>query len=382
VEIGRRVLYNLIRIHALNGEKATQQQFQSWQIQDYRYLSTQKIFETLRQLGYRIDLPGFLAYAQEYDEPEAFIDDFLDEEDDVAVQDQLYLLFFELWRRHLPEKRSLSIFCDEIDYLVTEYDRVSSLESSGKVRPRLLPEDASMLQKELAKDPHQAIYNLLDELVSLLEEVEESGTDISEAFSAVLDNCANDVEAFLFDFLGQQIELDAYSAVETYLSFFTDVVKGCCWLDFLRLKVTYIVNPSEATVWLNRIMDTYNDGKVLEDKEYYGEIGMEILYFLLESQNDLLFYKHLPAIIRTLTTKEQLQDLQEMTNAVSDHVLESMGSNQLKEVFKKELNQLEMLYKKLLEGSAKIEVDNIVKQAQVCHRLAVAPSLEGSGDEG
>lgn len=92
----------------------------------WREQSTQFLFDQLHNLGIDLDKSHFLAWARESDSPEDLLNllapDNEDEEKDSLYMDHLYLILFELWRRFVPERRSLSIVADDIDQTICMYD--------------------------------------------------------------------------------------------------------------------------------------------------------------------------------------------------------------------------------------------------------------------
>src|ERR1700738_1593638 len=119
MEIQGKALYNLLKINALDNPSLAPK---AWQIEDLRIVPTHMLFERLNRLNLALDETSFALYAQEADSPEDLID-FVWDETDIEGHDRAYLLLFELWRRLLPKKQTLSIFCDELDYLIDKYDR-------------------------------------------------------------------------------------------------------------------------------------------------------------------------------------------------------------------------------------------------------------------
>ena len=63
------------------------------------------------------------------------------EDENAKREDRVYLLIFELWRRLASHKPSLSIFCDELDYIISRFEEDEddnlemNLEAVGEVQP-------------------------------------------------------------------------------------------------------------------------------------------------------------------------------------------------------------------------------------------------------
>ena len=105
MQIERRALYNLMRLNWLHNPSMP---VEPWQVDDYRSMPLETVFERLRFHDIDFDRNLFTELANEYDTPEQFTDAVLaDVDTDTVTQDQVYLLIFELWRRLLPEKPML-----------------------------------------------------------------------------------------------------------------------------------------------------------------------------------------------------------------------------------------------------------------------------------
>ncbi|MBI3237120.1 MAG: hypothetical protein HYZ48_05435, partial [Chlamydiales bacterium] len=119
-----RAFYNLLKISYLEDPSI---EIAAWQVEDYRSWSLEALWSSLKEKGVVLDEASFLAYAENSDSPEDLTEcicvDEEDEEKDMDRFDQIYLLLFELWRRLLPQKQTLSTFCDHLDQLIESYDQ-------------------------------------------------------------------------------------------------------------------------------------------------------------------------------------------------------------------------------------------------------------------
>ena len=129
MELPRKVLYNLLRSNWLMDPELD---VSYWQVEDYRTLSLDSLFRRLAKQHIQLDLSSFIAYAENYNTPEELTEDITENFDDsIEEQDKVYLQIFELWRRLVPEKLCLSIFCDELDYLMNLYDNGEMENTEG-----------------------------------------------------------------------------------------------------------------------------------------------------------------------------------------------------------------------------------------------------------
>lgn len=170
-----KALYNQLRLLAQEDPTV---KVEPWVLEDMRAMSVDEIFGRLDKEGIRLDRQRFLQFAEESDSPEQ-IDELLDDEG----SDYVYLLLFELWRRLLPERASLSIFCDELDHLIVQY-----------------------YKEELTTD--EPIQDALANLSEILEEHVDEGVTVKKAFENVSEYCASDLEVFLYDYISELLDQD------------------------------------------------------------------------------------------------------------------------------------------------------------------------------
>ena len=114
-----KALYNLLR---LNAKEDPTIQVEPWALENLRDASLEELWEKLATLKISLNPAHFKEFAKECDSPEMLTDLLLDETQEERY-DELYLIVFELWRRFFPEKISLSVFCDELDFQIDRYDR-------------------------------------------------------------------------------------------------------------------------------------------------------------------------------------------------------------------------------------------------------------------
>lgn len=210
MDIEKKALYNLFRMNWLNDSSF---QAESWQIEDYRSMPTKKIFASLHKLGFPIDQTSFLAYSEEVSSPEELTDLYLaDTELDPKTQDLIYLLLFELWRRLLPERLCLSIFCDELDHQIYLYDKGD-------------PAQAESIQDAIAK------------LQMIMDENVDAGVEPTEILQVVTASCANDLETFFYDYISEQIELNNRVYARELLDGLASYYKGNKWFSLLKVRL-------------------------------------------------------------------------------------------------------------------------------------------------
>lgn len=227
MEIQRKALFNLLRMNWL---LEPVQDVVEWQVEDYRALSTDQLFKRLEKEEIRLDVPSFIAHADPFETPEEFTSELLaDSHNDDATEDRVYLLVFELWRRLVPEKSCVSIFCDELDHQIALYD-------AGEL--------------ETAEHLEDAIANLQ----AMLDENTDLGNDSKEVFQTVAEASANDLEDFLYDFIAEQIDQDNDVYASELLDGFYNYVKEVKWFDLLRARIVAMNDPAAARFLIRQLV--------------------------------------------------------------------------------------------------------------------------------
>lgn len=273
MQVEKKALYNSLR---LNWLRDTSFEVEPWQVEDYRLLSSDELFARLSKFDISLDRDTLVAYADNFSSPEDLAPYLANDDLPARLADQIYLVSFELWRRFLPQKQSLSIFCDELDYQIHQYDE-------GLI-------DADSLQ----------------DVISYLEEVleENSGEDAdpSEVFESIAVCCAHDVEGFIYDFIAGQIDEENHLyATELYESF-QEYIGDTVWFDFLRARLNVLADVSEANDIIMEIIEDQNEGKDLE-------LYLEILPFLVQHGKWEVFISVLKACFPHLEVEEDFREV-------------------------------------------------------------------------
>lgn len=269
-----KALYNSLRMNwLLNPESDVE----PWQVEDYRSLSWDFLFEKLRAHDLRLNKETFVALADDYDTPEECAEDLVADLDaDQKTEDQIFLLVFELWRRLLPDKPALSIFCDELDYHIHLFD------------------------EGLQDD--QILQDLLANLKEILDENVDEGTDPTEAYDTVSQCCANDLSSFLYDYISLQIDNDNTSFAAELIDYFYDYVPDLKWFDFLRAKIAATLDAQIANDQIHHIVEEWRSEEDLD-------FNFEMLEFLTQFGDVKLFSLVAKDTIPLLENEEDYQDL-------------------------------------------------------------------------
>lgn len=274
MDIERRALYNLLRMSWLRNPSIA---IQPWQVADYRSMKQEALFDQLAENDLPLDRVSFQALADEFETPEDLADHLIADLDvDATGQDKIYLIIFELWRRLIPEKLCLSVFCDELDYQIDLFDR------------------------DKLTNPEE-LQDVIANLAIVLDENTDNGEDPREVFESMSARCANDLETFLYDFIAEQIDHDHDLYASELLDDFFEYVRDIQWFDFLKIRLLARTNMSKANA-LIRIM--------IQDPEVSDpEFNLEVLAFLVQGGEQDLFKSLVKKTVSILTVEEEFQEL-------------------------------------------------------------------------
>lgn len=279
MELKGKALYNLLKINALDDPKVASA---PWQIEDLSTLSTSKLFERLNRLHLPLDENSFLLYANEAESPEELTDYVWVNEGDEEGQERAYLLLFELWRRLLPEKQSLSIFCDTCDQLIDQYDRGVLEDEEG-----------------------------LENALCILEDILDNACDTEElspedAFAEVARHCAHDLESFLYDYIAEQIEAEDQLYASELIDAFYDFVSDKKWFDFLRARLFFSARSDESNLLIERLLEQ------LQEEPDVGLL-LEIIDSLVHCGHSNLFRQAVKQALPLLKTEKEFRELLKMS---------------------------------------------------------------------
>lgn len=272
----RRALYNSLRI---NWQIDPTLKVQPWQVEDYRLKSTEELLQELGSLGIDFDSRHFIAFCDEVESPEELADMLAAsvDEDDHAKADQIYLVVFELWRRLVPEKQTLSLFCDEFDHLIDLFD-------------------AGLIHSP------EPVEDVISRFIELLSEGNDDGGDPQVLFESVLQGCAHDVEGFLYDFIAMQIEAHNYPYAEELTEAFLPYVIDIRWFRFLHAQVAAERDPAKSTELLHELVKECK-------KDPDTAFDLELLAYLAKTGEEKAFRQLAGITIPLLATEEDFWDL-------------------------------------------------------------------------
>jgi len=276
-----KALYNLLRLNSLDDPSIP---VEEWQIKDLRKLSLDELFHQLNNLDIRLDKHTFIQYANSCESPEAMTDVVLTEIDELSLYDKAYLLIFEIWRRLVPEKQTLSIFCDELDNRIYQYDQ------------GILDND-------------EIIQDALANLMEILDENADLGVNPKEIFIRLTEYCAHDLEGFLYDYISEQIDAKYFLYAAELIDGFYPYLSDLKWFDFLKARVVANEDISGANEIVKKLVKELKRNSDLD-------LQLEILKFMVQVGDRSLFVKLAKLTLEILKTEE---DFVELMKIVADY---------------------------------------------------------------
>lgn len=274
-DIQKHALYHLLRLNSLKDPTLN---VQEWQIEDYRALSLEELFARLEKLGIYLNRLSFTAHADECDSPEELVEVLSQDEDINAEQeDKIYLIVFELWRRLMADKPSLSIFCDELDHQIALYDQGN-------------------------EESMEALQDAIDNFFKILDENVDEGLDPNEAFERVSAYCANDIRSFIYDYIQNQIDDSNESYAKDVLEEARPYLKEDKWFKLLEARLSVKWPPAVVQEYIERIIeDDLGDNDL--------SFNFDLLDLIIIAGPHGLFYRVVEATIPLLESEEDFQDL-------------------------------------------------------------------------
>lgn len=278
MELQTRALYNLIYFNLLQDKPM---QCEYWQKEDYRSLSNELLFKGIESLGFTFSKEELLTFIRDADSPEALTEFFIEEKGDPALFDPLYLYLFEIWRRYYPQKKTLSLFCDELDHLIYLYDN------------HLLESD-------------EPLQDDLENLKIILEDSIDEGQSPKKAWKLINQYCAHNLSSFLYDYISELID----SGHEKYgldllegFSPFSDMER---WFHFLQIRCCEHEDEKEEFSSLI--------SQLLKHPDF--ELQVEVLDYMIDLPYNDLF---LTLFSKTLLQVKNKEELLELIDIASDY---------------------------------------------------------------
>ena len=269
-----KALYNILR---LNAKEDPSIEADPWALENLREAPLEDLWKKLARLKIPLDASRLKLFAEECDSPEMLTDLLLDETQS-DIYDQLYLILFELWRRFFPEKASLSIFCDELDFQIDLYDN-----------------------EQMQSD--EPIQDGLANLLEILEEHVDQGMSHKDAFTSISEYFANDLVTFIYDYITDLLDQDntlyASELLEEFAPYMPDPLRFDC-LEASLFSVTDVVQANQLI-------------KSLLEKPLEPDLIFELLRLLAAIGEHDLFQAAIKKLLPYIKEEEDLEELMDLT---------------------------------------------------------------------
>lgn len=272
-----RALFNLLRLKYKNKELPSS--LESWQVDDYRGISTDELFERLKQLNITLDFEGFELYAKGTETPEQLLFYVLPKNVDEKKKLHIYLILFELWRRFIKDRPSLSILCDELDHLIESFYRFE-------------------LDEEKASEMFIILENLLDQSV-------DEGNSPPSVFVVLSSYVAHDLQTFIYEYIQKMIEEGKHTYASELIEGFFPYMPNQTAFDLLRTRIVAESDPIEANLMSERLSE-----KII--KENQKPLAFDLLGFLAKHGKPDLFYRIYQQVVPMIETEKEFKKMLEI----------------------------------------------------------------------
>jgi len=238
----RKALYNLLLLAQSGGLDLPG--VAQWEVCNYREVPQEELFAVLHNLGCAISPDTFAEASLGCSSPEVLANKLLSPELDDAQLDRGYLTIFELWRRLRPELRPLSIFCDDLDHVITCW-----------------------------YSDHEAHFcsakQAASALIGLLIDADQVGMEPETLLATICHGCSNHVEGFIYDLGRDLLEEDDIHSLQDLICPFRDIVKEPRWIDLLRAGAMLAADQRQLAVEIyqclfDRLMEDWLDNFAVE----------------------------------------------------------------------------------------------------------------------
>ena len=269
-----RGYYNYLRRQPQEGVA-----IKDFRVRDYRAISRAQLIRDLLSLGVELPEGGFKVASEDFDSPEEMVESL----DTVSMQkekkEEIYLYFFELWRRENTDKPSISIFFDELDRVIDLY----------------LTDQKSYEEK---------IIELFADLLMILESLTERVKRDEAIFRTLMHYSSHDLEAVIYNFIFDLLQQKEFVQASEFIEGFTRFMKDKRWFEFLRIKS--LDNPHADKVL--RCIDTLMQS-LEKKKDFY--LVLALLNYFNEANLLDFFVKLYVKALSIAKTEDEYRELQE-----------------------------------------------------------------------
>jgi hypothetical protein len=299
-----KALYNFLRIQArLNPSLPVEK----WQVEDYRALPLSTLFSKLEELQIPMDAAHFLQYAEKCNSPEELLDLLWVKENDLKGRAKAFLILFELWRRLLSQKQSLSVFCDEIDHCIEKFH-------------------------ESGRENDEPLLAILKELEDILDKHVDGGVKPGEIFQNITTMCAYDIENLLYDLIADKIDSGDSTTASELLDGFYTYMRDKKWFDFLRARQVLDVDEEEGEVMMERLLWQLKE-------EHSIELLIEMAGAILYREENSFFSKVARQACEIVQTEGPFHELLELTAEYFEYALSDEKEQKVRQIIERHVGK-------------------------------------------
>lgn len=274
-----RAYYNLLWLENLRGKRLSNPH---WEVMDYRALSLQELFDELKKNDIYLDEESFCDLCQDLDAPED-IPGALSLEEEQARKG--YLCGFELWRRLLPERESISLFCDELDRTIASYEK----------------------DKDNSK-----LFELLENMVEILDRNSSQVENPQIIFKRLCLYVAHDLENVIYTFVNSRLSENQDDPALDLCDHFLPYVKEKRALLFLKLKSMSDVFSQERDKLMEYLISS------LQDQPNFS-LSLALLFYFIEQNQQEFFKEHFSLLVAHIEDEPSLVSLLDVLIAYHQH---------------------------------------------------------------
>ncbi|MCH9812124.1 hypothetical protein K0U07_05125 [bacterium] len=262
-----RAYYNLLLLQSQRGLKVDAQ---PWEYMDYAVVAMDDLFAAIQSLHYLFDKESFLSYCVSFDSPEEMVTSLEPKESE--EKNKLYLLVFELWKRLLPDRESISIFADALDRRIAEYEK--------------------------NKDDER-ILDAFEQVVEILESNCIDETPPESIFERFCLYVAHDLESVIYTYIDSKCEVGVEDRAMDLLDHFLPYVKEKRALQFLQLKslpLDFVEERLRLTEFLCESLQ----------EEVNLTLSLPFLFYLIEHHQKELFVDLFSTLVHKVNEESAL----------------------------------------------------------------------------
>jgi hypothetical protein len=295
-----------------------------WEVLDYKSLSLEVLFSNLKALGFDFTPESVIELKDSGEELDTIsLKKFSTLHISVENLERAYLNFFEIWRRLLPDHKSISVFANDFDEFIDAYEK-------GEVTG------------------NEALFN---ELFDILDESVDEGMEAKSVFEELSNYFGHDLESFLICYIFDLIEHDNETLALRYLDNIYPYIRGNLWLDFFRIKLLKGALPEDVTAITFRFLDKLK-------LNFDPELAFEVLYYLIETGHKEIFKKTYKEFLKEIKTQDEFREMLEILHAFFSLNEQNKEENLVKELIE---NRKKMSLQEKIGAPEKRVLQELVK---------------------